>query len=94
MAHARQANRAFPQVAISPIVAAVAAILVAGTLTFSALDLGLPRPAVEAPQVNPALVEAGRQWELQRKAESGYVDPLIRSAREWEEQRRQQSAFD
>lgn len=90
MAHARQAQRAFPQVAIYPIVAAVAAILVSGILVFSAFDpLGLQAPSVEAP--NPALLEAEARWELQHKLQSGDLDPKTTAEREWERLRRQLS---
>jgi hypothetical protein len=93
MAHARQADRAYPQFTINPIVAAVAAVLVTGIIAFAAVDpLGLQRPSVGAPgSVNPAVLEAGRQWELERKAQGGYIDPVLESGRDWELQRKQQS---
>jgi hypothetical protein len=90
MAHARQAQRTFPQVAIYPIIAAVAAILVAAFVAFSTLSpVGLPQPAVEAPNVDPALREAEARWELHRKLQSGDLDPLTKAEREWERLRRQ-----
>ena len=92
MAHARQADRAFPQAAIYLLAALAAATLVmvivlAGTLG----PLGVRAPTTDAIQVDPAVIEAGRQWELQRKAQSGYVDPVIQAGRDWEKQRKQQS---
>lgn len=90
MAHARHAERAFPQV--GAYITIVAALLVSGTLALFAFEpLKLQGPTAEVPPLTPALVEAGQQWELQRKAEMGYVDPIIDSGRDWEEQRRQQS---
>jgi hypothetical protein len=90
MAHAGQAERTFPQVAIYPLIAAVAAILVAAFVAFSPLSpVGLPQPAVEAPNVDPALREAEARWELHRKLQSGDLDPQTEAAREWERLRRQ-----
>lgn len=43
---------------------------------------------------NPALVEAGREWQRQRELEGGFSDSLTQSARDWEQQRKQQSPFD
>jgi len=92
MAHARQADRAFPQAAIYLLAAVAAATLVMVILLVGALGpLGLRTPAVDGIQVDPAVIDAGRQWELQRKAQSGYLDPLIQAGRDWEQQRKQQS---
>ena len=97
MAHAHQAERAFsqaPHFSIASIAAAVGAILVAAILSWSALgSLDLDPPSVQAP--NPALLEAEGRWELQRKLQSGTVDPITRAQREWERQRLQLgAAFD
>ena len=48
-------------------------------------------PSVEIRPISPALVESGAQWELQRRQQSGDVDPLTEAQREWERQRRLQS---
>jgi hypothetical protein len=45
-------------------------------------------------QPNPALVEAERQWQLQREQQGGFSDPLTQAEREWERQRQQQSSYD
>jgi hypothetical protein len=90
MAHARVAERTVPPVPMFPIVAAVAAVLVAGALAFFAADpFGLHQPDPTGP--NPLVVAAERRWEIERKAQMGYIDPDIRSAREWEKQRQQVS---
>jgi hypothetical protein len=92
MAHARQVDRGIPQATIAVLAGIAAAIVVAGVLAFTAFDaLDLQRPPVIAPEAKPALIEAGRAWELQRHAETGYVDPDVRSGRDWEQERRQQS---
>jgi hypothetical protein len=92
MAHAQQAERAFPQTAISIAAAALAVILLAGIVAFSTMNpFGVLAPAGDRIQIDPAVIESGRQWELQRKQQSGYVDPVIESGRQWELQRKQQS---
>jgi hypothetical protein len=95
MAQATQAERALPQVPNYPLAAVgaiLAAILVATTLAFAAIDpFGLRGPSVES-AVNPALRDAEARWELRHKLQSGDVDPLTQAQREWERQRRQQSA--
>ena len=92
MAHARQAERAFPQAAIYFLTAVVATIVVSGTAVFTAFDpFGVLNPAVEAPNVDPALREAEARWELHRKLQSGTLEPLREAEREWERQRREQS---
>ena len=92
MAHARQADRAFPQSVIYFAAAALAAVVLTGIVGIVTLDpfgfgLGIDRPG----HITPAVLESGRQWELQRKQQSGYVDPLVQYGRDWERQRRQQS---
>jgi hypothetical protein len=92
MAHAQQAERAFPLTAISLAAAAVAAVLMAGIVAFSTVSpSGLFAPVSDRIEIDPIVVESGRQWELQRKQQSGYVDPVIESGRQWELQRKQQS---
>lgn len=94
MAQATQAGRTIPQAPSYPLGAVgaiLAAILVAGTLAFAAIDpFGLRGPSVEA-VINPALRDAGAQWELQRRQQVGDIDPLTEAQREWERQRRLQS---
>ena len=90
MAQATQAGRAIPQAPSYPLGAVgaiIAAILLAGTLAFAAID-PFGGPSV-GPAISPAVLESGVQWELQRRQQSG--DPLTEAQREWERQRRQQS---
>lgn len=92
MAHARQADRAVPHTAIFILAVAAAAVFVTVTLVLSTMGpLRIGAPTSEGYQVEPAVIEAGRDWELQRKAQSGYVDPVIEAGRDWERMRRQQS---
>ncbi|MGH2417557.1 MAG: hypothetical protein ACRDFY_04420 [Candidatus Limnocylindria bacterium] len=92
MAHARQAERAFPQAAMYFLAAVIATILVSGTMVFTGIDpFGVLRPAVEAPNVDPALRDAEARWELHRKLQNGTLEPLQQAEREWERQRREQS---
>jgi hypothetical protein len=75
MAHAQQAQRAFPLTAISLAAAAVAAVLMAGIVAFATINpSGLFAPASDRVEIDPIVVEAGRQWELQRKQQSGTPD--------------------
>jgi len=92
MAQATQAGRAIPQAPSYPLGAVgaiIAAILLAGTLAFAAID-PFGGPSV-GPAISPAVLESGVQWELQRRQQSGDADPLTEAQREWERQRRQQS---
>ncbi len=92
MTNVRQADRAFPPVAIYQIVALVAALLVAGIVALSAFGpFNVQLPQAGDPGVSPSVLEAGRQWELQRMAMSGDLAPVIRTGDEWEKQRRDQS---
>ena len=92
MAHARQADRALPQAAMYFIAAVAAAILVTAIVAFAAFGLlGAQAPGVDRLQVDPAVLDAGAQWELERRAQSGYGDPVLESGDEWERQRDQQS---
>ena len=92
MAQATQAGRAIPQAPSYPLAAVgaiLAAILVAGTIAFAAIN-PFGGPSVQ-PAINATVLEAGGQWELQRRQQSGDVDPLTEAQREWERQRRLQS---
>ena len=95
MAQATQAGRAIPQApsyplgAVGAVGAVLAAILVAATIAFAAVN-PFGGPSVE-PAINLAVLESGIQWELQRRQQSGDVDPLTEAQREWERQRRLQS---
>jgi len=94
MSHLRQAAGAFPPVAIHYIAAVAAALLVAGVVALSAFGpLNVQMPPVDDRGVSPLALEAGREWEIQRRAQSGYMEPVIQSGDAWEEQRRQQSPF-
>ena len=92
MAQATQAGRAIPQAPNYPLAAVgavLAAILVAATIAFAAIN-PFGGPSVD-PAINPAVLESGAQWELQRRQQSGDLDPLTEAQREWERQRRLQS---
>ena len=91
MTNVRQADSAYPPVAIYQIAALVAALLIAGIVALSAFGpFKVQLPLAGDPGVNPAVLDAGRQWELQRRAMSGEVAPVIRSGDDWEQQRRDQ----
>ena len=93
MAQATRAERAIPQAPNYPLAAVgaiLAAILVAATIAFAAID-PFGGPSVE-PAINPAVLESGAQWELERRLQVGDLDPLTDAQRDWERQRRQQSA--
>lgn len=94
MAHAQPAERPFANVPASFVPAAVLAVVLAAIVAIAALGpFGLFSPG-DRIVIDPAVIEAGRQWELQRKQQSGWVDPVIESGREWERQRKQQSGQD
>ncbi|MBA2634063.1 MAG: hypothetical protein H0U86_13870 [Chloroflexi bacterium] len=94
MSQVRQAAGAFPPVAIHYIAAVAAALLIAGIVALSAFGfLNVQLPPVDDRGVSPTVLEAGREWEIQRRAQSGYIEPVIQSSDDWEEQRRQQSPF-
>ena len=81
-----------PQNAFYLAAAAVAAIVLSAMLATGTLNIfGAGAPAVDRVEINPAVMEAAREWERQRLAQSGYADPVLDPAREWERQRRQQS---
>lgn len=91
MAQARQADRALPQTAIFAAILVAAALagamLATGTLNLPATHSGAP----DRGGVSPALIQAERDWELQRRQQSGWMDPVVEAGREWERQRKQQS---
>ena len=92
MAHARQADRAFPQAASYLIAALAAAILITAIAAIAAFGLfNVQAPDLEGVRVNQAVLDSGAQWELERRAQSGYVDPVLDSGDDWERQRDQQS---
>ena len=93
MAHVNQAERNFPQTAFYVFATALMAAAVTVIVALSALGPIRLGPISEPIQISPALAQAGRQWELEHKQQSGYVDPVIDYGRDWEKQRRQQSAF-
>ena len=94
MTHARQAAGGLPTVAINHIAAIAAALLVAGIVALSAFGpLNVQAPFADDPGVNPSVLEAGQRWEIERRAQSGDIEPVIRSGDEWERQRRLQNPF-
>ena len=91
MAQARQADRAYPQAAMYPVFAVAAALLVTAIIAFSALGvLRIQLPTIGGVHTNQAVLDSGADWELQRRAQGGYVDPVIQSGNDWERERRQQ----
>jgi hypothetical protein len=92
MAQTRQAERGIPQSAFYLAAAVVAAIVLSAMVATGSLNLFEARaPIVDRGGVNPAVIQAEREWERQRHQQSGYVDPLIKAGQEWERQRQQQS---
>lgn len=95
MAQARQAVRQIPHTVIY-IAAALAAAIILGAVvalgSFGQVRLEQPaNPAVDRGERSPAVLQSGRDWQLQREQQSGYVDQVIQAGRDWEKQRRQQS---
>ena len=91
MAQTRQADRAFPQAAIYPVLAVAATLLVMAIIAFSAFGvLRIQLPAVDGVHTNQAVLDSGAEWELQRRAQGGYSDPVTQSGDQWERERRQQ----
>lgn len=91
MAQTRPADRAYPQAAMYPVIAFAAAIVVTAIIAFSALGvLRIQLPAVGGVHTDQVVLDSGADWELQRRAQGGYVDPLIQSGSDWERERRQQ----
>lgn len=92
MAQVRRADRAISQAAIYFAAAVIAAIvLTAMVATGTANIFGVGSSPVAPDGANPALLQAGHDWEVQRRQQMGEVDPLVKYGQEWERQRRQQS---
>lgn len=92
MTTVRQADRAYPPVAMHQVVALVAALLVAGIVALTAFGpLNIQLPVADGLGATPSVLESGRQWELERRAQSGDIVPVIQSGDDWEQQRRDQS---
>ena len=90
MTQARHADSAFPLSTISMIGAALAAVVLVGavavaTLAPQRLDLVADDPIT----VSPAVIASAQQWELERRQQYGYVDPVLESGEQWERERRQ-----
>ena len=90
MAHAHPARRAFTPTANHIATAALAAVVFAGIVLFSTLGMGIRVPVAEPSAFDQALMQSARQWELERRQQAGYVDPLSESGDRWELERRQQ----
>lgn len=87
---------------VTALTASIVGLVAAAVISIS-IVLGMLIPTgvrvltadVEAPgQVNPALVDAGRQWQTEREQQGGFSDPRTEAGQAWENQRRQQSPFD
>ncbi|MEO8510012.1 MAG: hypothetical protein ABI534_02100 [Chloroflexota bacterium] len=92
MAHARVAERGFPQSAVFIVLAVLVAVMLAAIAAFAILDpFGLRAPAISEVRTTPAVIDSGRQWEFQRLQQGGYVNPVLDSGRQWEIERLQQS---
>lgn len=89
-----------PARTLSPgIVAVVAVLAIAVTILLGMIiPSGVTLPSTGEgqvqSQVNPALVEAEREWQRQREQQGGFTDPLTQAGRDWERQRLQQSGSD
>jgi hypothetical protein len=91
MAHARRADQRLPQSAIYAIVVVATTFMLVVIVALPALDLRFQWPLARTVQTDPVVMEAARQWELERLQQSGWVDPVVESGREWERQRKQLS---
>jgi hypothetical protein len=77
-------------------IAAAAALL--GT---AVLGLAISFGAIRLPSlpvtydrgVDPAVIDAGREWQRQREQQGGFSDPFTEAGREWQRQREQQGGF-
>ena len=95
MTHAHPADRAVPPFAFPKLRSAIAVFAVIATVAVAALaPLALRVPAPDAIRIDPVVIEAGRDWELMSRQQSGWVDPVILAGRDWERQRKQQSGYD
>lgn len=94
MADVRSAERYQPRPAIPSIQAAVLAVIVTALVVIGTFSLVRAVGGLgDGVTVSPAVLESGRQWELQRRQQSGEIDWVLESGREWERQRKQQSPF-
>ncbi len=92
MAQARRADQAISQAAIYFAAAVIAAIVLTAMVATGTLNIfGAGSPSVVPHEVNPALLQAERDWESQRRQQMGEVDPLVKYGQDWERQRHQQS---
>lgn len=95
MAHVRQADGAFPPFAVSRLATLLLALILVAVVAATAFGaLGLRLPGAGSIQIDPAVIDAGRDWELMRRQQGGWVDPVIEAGRDWEIQRKQQSGQD
>jgi hypothetical protein len=92
MAQARRADRAISQAAIYSAAALISAIVLTAMVGTGTLNIfGVGSSSVAPDGANPALLQAGHDWEVQRRQQMGEVDPLVKYGQDWERQRRQQS---
>lgn len=94
MALTQHLERPVLRVGRSLIAAAMVAIMAFSIVALTVIGTaGQRAPAIDGYVVSPQALASGRQWEIERRAQSGYSDPVLQSAREWEKQRRQQSPY-
>jgi hypothetical protein len=87
MTHARHTVQAIPLTALA-FLAAVAAVVLVGVVALTTVEpFGLGALGDDL-AVSPAVVDSGIQWELERRQQYGYVDPVLDSGDQWERQRR------
>ena len=89
MAQAQQANRTGSNIALQVGAFIIPVLIVGVMIVASALAALQAQPSNHGGgELSPALIQAGRDWELQRRQQSiPYVDPLAEAEREWERQR-------
>ena len=81
-----------PQWMVAGAAAAVATLALGLAVSFGAIRLPAA-PAVLDRAVDPAVIEAGRDWQVQREQQGGFADPVTEAGREWQRQREQQGGF-
>ena len=95
MTQAHPADQAFPLTAISILAAALAAVALVTVVAITTLEpFGFGARGDDLPGVSAAVVNSGIQWELERRQQYGYVDPVLQSGDQWERERRQYDVFD
>lgn len=98
MAQLEHATRRATTLAPGMVALVAAAVIAAAILLVMLIPGRVSLPASESggqiSPANPALIEAGREWQRQRELEGGFTDPVTQSAQDWEQQRKQQSPFD